>query len=315
MLVLLIMGSASLFASGDDPFPPVNEYKYSMSMTITGYVYLGSEKLTTDQDVTVAVYQGDEIRGKGKLRTQKSYSNFYMITVYGETTGEPLHFKVHAEGRTIEVDQGLKYEANTTPGTIDAPYYIYLPAPVVTTASSEGWATTCLPFNAKVPDGVTVWNATGIADGQLVIQKADGTILPANTPVLLSVESSVSPFEWLSRVADGNISTNGSIFVGTTEKKEVEANSVLTLGHSKTSGEIGFWLYTGTTIPANRAYIADFPTNSRGAKIAIDDITTNIQQPQLPQSPQQLYDLYGRITNGQPTMWKKNAKGQIIIIR
>ena len=80
------------------------------------------------------------------------------------------------------------------------PYYIDLPAPVTTTFSAEGWATTCLPFDAEVPAGVTVWNATAIEDGQLVTEAlqlptvhsplwngSEISILPKNTPVLLSI--------------------------------------------------------------------------------------------------------------------------------
>ena len=46
-------------------------------------------------------------------------------------------------------------------------YYIDFPAPVVTTFFEEGWATTCLPYNAEIPDGVTVWIVTGIKETEI----------------------------------------------------------------------------------------------------------------------------------------------------
>jgi hypothetical protein len=70
-----------------------------------------------------------------------------------------------------------------------------------------------------------------------------------------------------------------NIFVGTTETTTVEANSVLTLGHSNSTGEIGFWRYTGTTIAPNRAYIAQWPSEARGVTIRIEDGTTGIDLP------------------------------------
>ncbi len=78
-----------------------------------------------------------------------------------------------------------------------------------------------------------------------------------------------------------------------TEATAVEPNTVLTLGHSTENGELGFWLFTGTTIPANRAYIANPPSNVRGFTFSIDDDPTGIQTPKLV-GPEKIYDLQGR---------------------
>ncbi len=123
-------------------------------------------------------------------------------------------------------------------GSIKNYYYIDLPAPVATTFSEEGWATTCLPFNAEVPEGINVWNATGIANGELVMENISAAalsssggrpaVIPAGTPVLLQ-SNSLTNYEWFSRVAAANIQAAGSIFSGTTEPKSVDGGSVLTL--------------------------------------------------------------------------------------
>ena len=167
-----------------------------------------------------------------------------------------------------------------------------------------------------------MWNVTGIEDSELVTEelqlptitsplKGEGevTILPKNTPVLLQ-GSDQDSYEWLSRVVTDESATAGAtgttgatgfatgILVGTTEPTDIAANSVLTLGHSKETGEIGFWLYTGTTIPANRAYIADFPTGTNGARIAIDGGTTGIssseEEGMSSKYAATVYDLQGR---------------------
>jgi hypothetical protein len=188
----------------------------------------------------------------------------------------------------------LTYSNNVTVGSPSEPYVITLPPPVVTTPTTDGWATTCLPFNAEVPEGVEVWNATGIADGELLMTKANGTILPANTPVLLQ-STGLASYEWLSRVADGDIATTGSIFTGTTESTAVAANSVLTLGYSNEGNhEIGFWRFTGTTIPANRAYITDFPAGVRGVTFRMDDVTGISTVSRAAIANDGCYDLQGR---------------------
>jgi len=261
----------------------------------------------TSDDI-VAVYHGDEIRGKNRPNAK----NILYLTISGDSKPEDVYFKVYTNGRIIEVDQGLQYSWYAIVGSPDEPYIINVPVPVVTTPSSEGWATTCLPFNAEVPANVSVWNATGIANGELVMEKCEGSILPKDTPVLLQ-SNGLTNYEWLARVADGDVSVNGSIFNGTTEPTTVTANSVLTLGHNDVSSEIGFWSFTGTTIPANRAYITN---DSPGARIKIEDDTTTggrkIEYGKL-KKDNSVYDLYGRKTESSKSANYKLNKGIYIM--
>ncbi len=242
LLALLFLGSASSMAQGTDPFGDVNTIKYSNTMTITGYVRMNGEIL--GNETVVAVYQGDELRGKDHPEDFTKYTHLLMLTIHGDTKGQALHFKVYTGGRVIEVDQGLTFVADKHLGTAADPYYIDLTT-VVTTPSTEGWATTCLLFNAKVPDDVTVYYATDIVNGELKVSSVIGSILPASVPVLLKSEGLAS-YEWTSLVADGDITTDGNIFTGTTVDTDIASNTVLTLGHSTEKGEIGFWLFTGT---------------------------------------------------------------------
>lgn len=313
MLALLFMGSASVMAEGD-PFGEYNPHIYSNTMILAGYVCLNGEKLGTE--AVVAAYCGNTLRGK---QSPNNEGELYL-TIGGDYTGDKIHFKVYTGGRVIEVNQDLTYANNVTVGSISEPYVITLPAPVVTTPTTEGWATTCLPFNAEVPDGVEVWNATAIENGELVMTKSTGAILPANTPVLLKSDGLTS-YEWLSRVADGDITTTASIFTGTTEPTAIAANSVLTLGYrNEGNHEIGFWRFTGTTIPANRAYIKDVPAGVRGVTFRFEDASAiGAALNDKGEMINAVYDLQGRRMDSSQfkagVCWKKNSKGQIIIIK
>lgn len=312
LLALLIMGSASIQGQTTDPFPDVPYRQYFGNMQLSAKAVLNEQVLT--EDVVIAIYCGDQIRGKGSP-DNPDYPGVAYLTVYGDMSEEQLHCKVAVKGKVIEVDQGdLSYAYNKVMCSPSDPYVINLPVPVVTKPSSEGWATTCLPYNAAVPEGVTVWNVVGMDNGQLKMKQAKGSILGANTPVLLQSKG-IDSYEWLSRVADGDVDTPGNIFEGTTEPLKVDANSVMTLGHSLEDGKIGFWLYTGTTIPANRAYIADFPAGASGFAIFDDEATSVNAIASASQQSRQVFDVLGRKVNGKGTMWKKNEKGQIIIIR
>ncbi|MBQ3630970.1 MAG: hypothetical protein II949_06995 [Prevotella sp.] len=261
------------------------------------------------------------------------YTNILMLTIYGNDSALPLHFKVFTDGHVIEVDQGLSFVTDARIGKAKDPYYIDLPAPVVTTPCTEGWATTCLPFNSEVPAGIAVWYASGIGQDRLmmtrVVKNGDGSLLlPANTPVLLHFSSELmahsAQIEWLARVADGNFTTEGSILRGTTVNTTVRAGSVLTLGHSDNNSNLGFWRFSGTVIPANHAYIADVPASVRGITlpddISGDSFETSIQLavdrgPSTVDRGQLIsYDLLGRRVNGNSMkirkLWKQKATKQ-----
>ncbi len=246
MLALLFVGSASMLA--DDLFPGDPEHKYQMYKMLVGKVLLNGEELTSE--AVVAAYVGDELRGKVSIDNE----NMVWLQLWGDDHVVPIHFKVYTGGRIIEVDQGLEYTPYNDYGSYADPYIINLPL-VTTSTSTEGWATTCLPYNALVPDGVTVYTASSIAGEWLMIEPVSCTILPKDTPVLLKTESQTS-YEWLSRVADGDAEIETNLFKGTTEDLTVTPNSVLTLGHATDGNKaIGFWLFKGTTVPANRAYM------------------------------------------------------------
>ncbi len=265
LLALLVMGSAGIQAQ-DDPFPEVDDSEFSNNMTLTGYVRLDGNIL--GQEAVVAVYDGDVLRGKARPITTKHNTDILFITIHGERNGQTLHFKVFTGLYVIEVDQGLIYTNDGRAGSVSDPYYIDLPTPIVTVPTAEGYATTCLPYDALIPENVNVYNATAIEGGMLVTEKLEGNILAALTPVLLE-SSSADEYVWLARVADADVTVTETIFVGTTEETHVEANSVLTLGHAEEDPtRLGFWLYTGTTVPANRAFIADFTDDNltAGAK-------------------------------------------------
>ena len=129
MLVLLLVGSASLMAQDTtDPFPDVDPHKYDNSMIIRGQVRQNGVAL--GNDAVVAVYCGDEIRGKGRPFSDENHihTNFIQFLVHGDgnTNGKPLIFKVYTGGKIIEVDQGLTYQNNGEIGSYTNYYYIDL---------------------------------------------------------------------------------------------------------------------------------------------------------------------------------------------
>ena len=268
-LLALLLGSAGIVAQTSFPFPEVKLHDYYGTMTMAVKATMNGELLT--DDIVIAVYCGDDIRGKGSPHDDSNPGVAYL-TVYGDASGEKLFFKVFHDGAIAEADPGnVIFQYNGTIGTPSAPYILDVPSTTVETKFSvEGWATACLPFNGCVPPGVTLWNATCIENSELKLEQIKTTVLPKDMPVLLQCTDGMTTCKWGTSVASAeqvsSLRPHTSILMGATEATEVTANSVLTLGHSIESGEIGFWLFNGSTSPANRAYIADFPSGVRGIK-------------------------------------------------
>ena len=121
------------------------------------------------------------------------------------------------------------------------------------TITSAKMATLYFDKALKIPAGVKVYYCSGIDETKdyNVITKEITDAIPANTGVFLSGEAG----NYLFTVTDATVSAiTDNIMEGTTEEITVTPRQVLTLGHDS-KGRLGFHYFTGTTIPAYKAYI------------------------------------------------------------
>ena len=136
LLAFLLVGNVNLRADGNDPFPEVNTYQYADNMSIIAKVRLDGVELGAG--TIVAVYHGDEIRGKATPLSQGSYTNIFFISVWGDTKGQALTFKVYSNGDIYTVNQGLTYSVNGWVGEMDSPYYINVSSSTVGDITCNG---------------------------------------------------------------------------------------------------------------------------------------------------------------------------------
>lgn len=306
LLALLLLGSTSSMAqSSDDPFPEPASEQSSTNMTVCAQVFIDG---VLQEEGIVAVYAGDVIRGKASIVSDKHIA---IVTAWGNG-GEALHFRVFAKGAVIEADQGLTYAVDGVQGMVNDPYAINLPSPITSKLTAEGYATTCLPFNARIPEGVMALYATDLADGKMLLEEVTGDVLPKGTGVL--VKGSGESIVWGASVAEPTADVSGNKFTGTLKATTVDAKSVLTLGYTTKDGEkkLGFWLFTGTSIAANRAYVAD-AAGSRG--VTFDDVvpTAIAEVPFTDAADAAVYDLQGRRVSVQrPGLYIRNGRKYIV---
>ncbi len=172
LLVLLLVGSTSALADGDDPFGDYNPSAYQGNMIITGKVVMNETVIT---DALVAVYCEDVLRGKQAVGTG-SPTDYVFLQVYGNNTGakQNLYFKVYTGGHiyTYRPDPEIEWKYDGIVGKISSPYIIDI-TPVSLTDDDDnsatltawkdktcdvalsgrtfykdgGWNTLCLPFS------------------------------------------------------------------------------------------------------------------------------------------------------------------------
>ena len=105
----------------------------------------------------------------------------------------------------------------------------------------------------KIPAGVNVYYCSGIDETKdyNVITHEITDAIPTNTAVFLSGNEGNYLFR---KTTDAVNAIEDNIIEGTTVEITVTPRQVLTLGHDS-KGRLGFHYFTGTTIPAYKAYI------------------------------------------------------------
>lgn len=123
----------------------------------------------------------------------------------------------------------------------------YIALPMIVTDAK--YATFCAPFEVNVPEGITASTADAVkANGGITLTET--SVIPANTPVILSSEAAVT------KIVAG-IPTDGTpaygVLVGTYETTEAPVGSYVLQNHE---GKVGFYKVTiPVSIDANRCYL------------------------------------------------------------
>lgn len=165
---------------------------------------------------------------------------------------------------TEEDGTGTPYAAGSyTMQAANTTLYAQWVATVVTPSSEtdKHYATFCAPYKTKLDAGVMAYIGT-YASSTLTLHVLEdsetGTVIPANTPVVLKATSAdafnvVATTDDASAVQDGTLLTASNLH-GTLAATAAPANAYV-LGYNSAAGqETGFYQFSGT-IPANRAYL------------------------------------------------------------
>lgn len=183
-----------------------------------------------------------------------------------------------------------------------------------------GYATVYLPFDALVPDGVTVYTVSNLTSNQVQLtgqtaEAGNRLLLPRTTAVVVKAAS--GDYQFVTNSADVNTtSVNGTnLLKGVTERTEASTlgNNIYALGKPSTSESVGFYkVNTETYLPANRAYLkVEDSSPDAISKAFYIPVVTSVDEVNVDMNTEDssTYDLGGRkVINGKGIRIKKNKK-------
>ena len=157
----------------------------------------------------------------------------------------------------------------------------------------------------SVPSGVTAY--TGVAEGNVLkLTAIESGVIPAEEPVILKASQSQVYLPYTTTTAT---KSTDNMLEGTDEETTLSANQyALSLGQKG----VGFYLWEGKAIGANKAYLTLNASGSAKAFIfQFDDDPTGIESltPALSEGEGAIYNLNGiRVNNGYKGIVIKNGK-------
>ncbi len=134
--------------------------------------------------------------------------------------------------------------------------FVYEEVPTEVTTTTVGWASACLAYDAKVPADTKAYYVSSISGSNLVLTPIE--IIPAGEGFIYNAPAGSHTFAASETTPD----PIDNKLVGTLSQINVTANSIYVLG-KRSDDNVGFLLYTGTTLAAGKAYL---PAPGDGAK-------------------------------------------------
>lgn len=181
-------------------------------------------------------------------------------------TGSWIHYEVdfvYSDNKDIDPSYILvNMMTNQTPGggatgdhlIVDDLEVIY-PDTYNVKTDNNGWATMYVDFNALVPTGATAYYINKVAAGYArLVPISAGSVIPKNTAVL--VKGSANTQYTFDGSKNAAVTVSGNLLQGTLTQISKPSGTCRVLSAESTSSMAAFGAFTGSTIAANTAWLA-----------------------------------------------------------
>ena len=187
--------------------------------------------------------------------------------------------------------KGNNYSADITSVTTYTIQFYNASATLAVNSAAQ-YGTFCAPFEVTIPEGVTAYTISGIAEnGKLTLDEQLNTI-PAHTPVIVYSESASDINAVQFGVATARTATSKYLTGVYTDTEAPVGSYVL----QNQGGRVGFYQVQEGTQPwvrANRAYLT-VPASANVKAFYMDDATAIQTVEELLSGKAEIYDLAGR---------------------
>ena len=201
-------------------------------------------------------------------------------------------------GFYLASSEGKFILSNTEPADGNATVWTLKEAKQLTVNVSDAlWTAVCFPVDVVVPatSEATIYKAIALKgeDKLTLTSIAEGTLLKAGEGFLVNTATAKSVTFNISYLGTATALTDNLLSGATARRTGLTAETFYGLGNK---GGMGFFLSTGSQVPANQAYLLRSRIAGNAANGLFFDFTetgiSNIQADRL--SGQKLYDLQGR---------------------
>ncbi len=155
------------------------------------------------------------------------------------------------------------------------------------------YATFNAPVRVTIPKGLKAYSASVSEDANVLnlTKVVEDGVLEANTPVILYSRSDVTS---LSISEETGVEATSNVLSGTNQKITAASGENYVMGKNE-NDVVGFYKYTGTTMPAFKAYLGQQTGEEvRAFTFSFEDIETSINAVESHNSNAAIYDLSGR---------------------
>lgn len=255
---------------------------------------------TLGNNTTPSLWKFEEMTEAGKtnlyhiknvnsgLYMSKSAWDYAMRLLPAE--GEIGEFNIFAK-KWVDVDYALNIWDPTHDGTVKVEndgtiktwkatncenvFFIEEATEIPVSISAVGYATLNLPFAVEIAEGVTAHTAAE-GDTEVTLTEISGTVIPANTPVILTGNEGNYKFTINYDNTDAALTTALS---GTTVPETIAEGATAYILKNGSKG-VGMYLVnsdTDRTIPANKAYLGSTQAAAEVKRFALGGEATGIE--------------------------------------
>ena len=173
-----------------------------------------------------------------------------------------------------------------------------------------GWSTICLPFNAKIPEGITVYAATPHKNEDKAAEKITDFLLTLKEmpEVIDSMKGYVvyGPVGKYTFKATSRTDGKETILIGNTTDNAIASTNINCYVLANKSWGLGFYKFSGSTLASHRAWlpaemVSDYVAESlaagrRAIRFVFADGTTAVRLPVMGEKTEgdKLYNLNGQ---------------------